>query len=85
MAKFPYSAAARELAECFERIESDVYGNPRYYIPRFLLPAAIKAKRLAYGLTMYRGKRCGPGYVITSYNLESDCENMLSNCEESKE
>ncbi len=72
-----YSTEAKELAGQFSRIDSDVYGNPRYYIAQFDLPPAIRAKRLALGIVKYRGRRYGPGFVVQSYNLESDCETFL--------
>jgi len=66
--------AARDLYDSFIRLESDSYGNPRYYIPDFLLTSE-QVKRGQ--LVKYRGKKYGPGYVAEScYSLESLCERM---------
>ena len=69
-------AVKRDIAEQvarFTRINSDINGNPRYYLPRYAIPeshAAYIADVL--GLVKYRGKKYGAGYVIQSYNIESD-------------
>lgn len=76
---FPYGPEARALAEQFQRIDSDIYGNPRYYVAQYALPDLIKLYRakVAPGLTVYRGRRYGAGFVLQSYNVESDCQHML--------
>ena len=57
--------------EMFTRVDNDVYGNPRYYVPVYHFGELTDAKRSKAGLTKYRGKRYGAGYVVQSYNLES--------------
>ena len=77
--RFPYGPEARDLAEQFQRIDSDIYGNPRYYIGAYSLPEILRLyrKQAASGLSVYRGRRFGSGYVAQSYNLEYDCEKWL--------
>lgn len=57
----------------FTRVDNDVYGNPRYYVPVYRLPKLADKKRLNVGLEKYRGKKFGPGYVVQSYNLQATC------------
>jgi hypothetical protein len=55
--------------EDFTRIASDVYGNPRYYVPGHLVTeSAIRSR----GGVKYRGKQFGAGWVIQSYSIEGD-------------
>ena len=53
----------------FTRIKSDVCGNPRYYVPGYLVDEPT-ARRL--GAVKYRGKQYGDGWVFQSYNIHSD-------------
>lgn len=55
----------------FTRIERDVNGNPRYYLPAFM--ANEKSVRKIGGVK-YRGKQYGPGWVIQSYALQGDVD-----------
>lgn len=55
----------------FTRIDSDVNGNPRYYLPAFM--AEEKNVRKIGGV-MYRGKQNGPGWVFQSYALQSEVD-----------
>ena len=69
------AAARRDIAEQvarFTRIDSDVNGNPRYYLPKYAI-ADTHADYItaALGLTKYRGKKYGAGYVIQSYNIQA--------------
>lgn len=69
---------AQELTKAAIRLDNDVNGNPRYYLPKYVLPAmTYKRLRLKAGLTVYRGKKYGAGYVIQSYSLQSDIEHAL--------
>jgi len=61
----------------FTRIDSDIYGNPRYYVPVYLFDKMPDKLRLAAGLEKYRGKKYGKGYVVQSYNLESDIAHII--------
>jgi hypothetical protein len=56
-------------AEDFQRIDSDVNGNPRYYLPVYL--AGEKAVRKIGG-GKYRGKKYGAGWVFQSYALQGE-------------
>lgn len=59
------------------RIDSDVNGNPRYYIPVFMFSGADnKFFRPAYA-NKYRGKKYGAGWVFQSYNLTRSVEIAL--------
>jgi hypothetical protein len=68
----------QDIKQAAIRIDNDVNGNPRYYVPRYMFPTMSEAKRLKAGLYRYRGKRYGAGYVIQSYSLESDIQHALN-------
>ena len=72
-----YGDKAKELAQSVIRLDNDVNGNPRYYMPIFLLPSMDDKRRLRGGLAKYRGKRFGAGYVFTSYSVEHDLSHIL--------
>jgi hypothetical protein len=59
--------------ENFTRIERDVYGNPRYYLPIFLAPEAIARK---CGAVKYRGRKYGEGWVFQTYSLRNVCDKL---------
>jgi hypothetical protein len=59
----------------FTRIDSDVNGNPRYYLPVFM--ASEKAARKIGGVK-YRGKRYGAGWVFQSYALQGEVDALNS-------
>ena len=59
----------------FTRINSDVNGNPRYYLPAFL--AGENAVRKIGGVK-YRGKRYGSGWVFQSYALQGEVDALNS-------
>ena len=52
----------------FSRIESDINGNPRYYLPQYL---AEEEDARPLGGKKYRGKKYGAGWVFSTYNLNS--------------
>lgn len=63
---------AKQVAR-FTRLDSDLNGNPRYYLPLYAIPEThADYIKDALGLTKYRGKAYGAGYVIQSYNIEAD-------------
>ena len=68
---------ASELAQSAIRLDNDINGNPRYYLPIYMLPRMADKARLKAGLSRYRGKRFGAGYVIQSYSLEYDLSFVL--------
>jgi hypothetical protein len=69
---------AREIAESAIRLDNDVNGNPRYYVPVYLFTDASGAFVRPHGAVKYRGKRYGAGWVFQSYALENDVQNALS-------
>jgi hypothetical protein len=58
-------------AENFQRIDSDVNGNPRYYLPVFLATESAARK---IGGVKYRGKKYGAGWVFQSYALQGEID-----------
>ena len=68
---------ASELVQSAIRLDNDINGNPRYYLPIYMLPRMADKARLKAGLSRYRGKRFGAGYVIQSYSLEYDLSFVL--------
>jgi len=62
----------KDIAASAIRIDNDINGNPRYYVPFYMLPRLSDDERRKAGLAKYRGKRFGAGYVIQSYSLEYD-------------
>ena len=67
-----------DIKESAIRLDSDINGNPRYYFPRYVWPKMDDKTRKSTGFfALYRGKRYGAGYVMTSYNLLSDIEYAL--------
>lgn len=59
------------------RIKNDQNGNPRYHFPRAVWPLMNDKTRLSAGLKLYRGKRYGAGYVMTSYYLDGDIDHAF--------
>jgi hypothetical protein len=58
-------------AEDFRRLDNDMNGNPRYYLPIYLAgePAVRKI-----GGVKYRGKKYGAGWVFQSYALQGEID-----------
>jgi hypothetical protein len=63
---------AKEIAESAIRMDNDVNGNPRYYIPVFMFSDASGNFYRPKHVTKYRGKKYGAGWVFQSYSLEND-------------
>ena len=59
-------------------IDNNANGNPRYYIPIYMLPQIPDSKHTFYNLKKYLGKKYGAGYVIVSYYLKADIERILA-------
>ena len=75
----PVKSRAQEIAESAIRLNNDVNGNPRYYVPQYLLPELHNPfRRRACGVSIYRGRAYGAGFVFQSYNLQGDIEFCLS-------
>ena len=66
-----------DVKESAIRLDNDINGNPRYYFPKYMFPPMPATLRRKAGLALYRGKRYGAGYVMTSYNLLGDIEYAL--------
>lgn len=66
----------RQLAEYALRLDNDVNGNPRYYLPCYCFVRDGVMYR-PKGASKYRGKRYGRGWVFQSYNLEYDLKHAL--------
>lgn len=62
------------------RVNNDINGNPRYVISWLDLGLdkyeSTKLTR-SLGLSIYRGKDFGGGFVFQSYNVKSDVEFMI--------
>jgi hypothetical protein len=56
----------------YYRIDNDFNGNPRYVVHFYELGVELADYGRIGGLTKYRARWFGGGYVIQSYNLESD-------------
>ena len=78
MTDFNYTP--REIVDMSIRLDNDVNGNPRYYVPSFAFVREFGVQssmyRPAYA-TKYRGKRFGAGWVFQSYNLLEDIRSAL--------
>ena len=67
---------ATDLADCATRMNNDIYGNPRYYMPAYMFPAMPDKIRARAGLQLYRGKQYGRGYVLQSYSLPHELRHV---------
>jgi hypothetical protein len=54
------------------KVDHDTYGNPRYVVHFYELGIELNDYGKIKGLTKYRAKWFGGGYVFQSYNLEHD-------------
>jgi hypothetical protein len=61
----------------YNKIDNDYYGNPRYVVHFLSLGVKTSDYGKIKGLTKYRAKWYGGGYVIQSYNLETDLRYYL--------
>jgi len=69
---------SKDIAESAIKLDNDVNGNPRYYIPVFMFSDASGNFYRPKYVTKYRGKKYGAGWIFQSYSLESDIrESML--------
>lgn len=59
----------------FTRLDSDINGNPRYYLPVYMADEKNVRK---IGGVKYRGKRYGAGWVFQSYALQGDIDALNS-------
>jgi hypothetical protein len=59
----------------FTRIDNDMNGNPRYYLPAYMADEKNVRK---IGGAKYRGKRYGAGWVFQSYAIQGDVDALNS-------
>lgn len=80
-----FTVTVRNEAYDLYRVNNDVNGNPRYVIHFLALGLkdykSTKATRDA-GLSIYRGKWFGGGFVFTSYNVQDSLEWILDQLNE---
>lgn len=62
----------------YYKIDHDYYGNPRYVVHFYALGVKLEDYGKIKGLTKYRAKWFGGGYVFQSYNLESDLKYYIN-------
>lgn len=62
-------ARAKEVADSAIRLDSDVYGNPVYYVPVFMFEGKDGKWFRPFNANKYRGKRYGAGWRFQSYNI----------------
>ena len=70
---------AKEIADSAIRLDSDVYGNPRYYIPIFMFKGKDGKWFRPFNANKYRGKKYGPGWAFQSYNIRRCVEIAFEN------
>jgi hypothetical protein len=75
---------AREIADSALRLDNDVNGNPRYYIPVYMFTDSSGRMTRPAGAVKYRGKRYGAGWVFQSYSLENDIRYSLERMESAR-
>jgi hypothetical protein len=63
----------QEKLDASIRLENDINGNPRFYIPCYLFSENGEFRRPNFA-TKYRGKKYGQGWVFQSYNLKEELE-----------
>jgi hypothetical protein len=66
----------------YYRIDNDVNGNPRYVTHFLSLDVQPEDYGKIPGLSKYRAKWFGGGYVFQSYNLENTLEHALDTVEQ---
>lgn len=67
------------------RVDNDVNGNPRYVVHFLALgldSAKPTNKTREAGLSKYRGKDFGGGFVFQSYNVDQDLDYILESLED---
>lgn len=60
------------------KIDHDANGNPRYVTHFLDLGVKLADYGKIAGLTTYRAKWFGGGYVIQSYNIKEDLQHVLN-------
>ncbi len=68
---------AHRIAEFAIRLDNDLNGNPRYYIPAFMFITGVGGWYRPSYAVKYRGKKYGAGWVFQSYVLANDLYKSL--------
>ncbi|WP_152612464.1 hypothetical protein [Leisingera sp. ANG-S3] len=75
------SEQVQSIIESTTRLDRDMYGNPRYFIPAACFPVEPGTRKArAMGLYKYRGVSYGLGFVVQSYDLIDTVERCLRAC-----
>ena len=69
---------AKEIADRATKMDNDVNGNPRYYIPVYLFQGADGKFVRPKNCRKYTGKRFGAGWVFQSYALANDIADAIA-------
>ena len=67
----------KEIAESAIKIDNDINGNPRYYIPCYMFQDASGNFYRPKYCRKYTGKKYGAGWVFQSYALENDIREAM--------
>jgi hypothetical protein len=68
---------ARNITETATRLNNDVNGNPRYYVPVYMFSDSEGLFYRPKYCKKYRGKAYGAGWIFQSYSLEYDISQAL--------
>lgn len=79
MDKYKELQKLNSALKLFTRIDADVNGNPRYYLPAYSISDLdrVELLRSRLAITSYNGKQYGKGYVFQTYNLRDDARELL--------
>ena len=67
----------KDIVDSAIRMDNDVNGNPRYYIPVFMFTDSNGEFYRPKHCRKYTGKRYGAGWVFQSYALENDIRESI--------
>ena len=67
----------QEATQEATRLNNDVDGNPRHYVPAYIFRNAQGDFVRPEHCRKYTGKRYGAGWVFSSYSLENDLRDAL--------
>lgn len=75
------SEKVQHIIERSIRLDRDMYGNPRYFIPAACFPVEPGTRQArAMGLYKYRGAAYGLGFVVQSYDLKDTIKKCVRAC-----
>ena len=67
----------QDILDASIALPRDVNGNPRCYVPVFMFNDKEGNFYRPKYVTKYRGKKFGPGWVFSSYNLREELKYSL--------